>query len=468
MRKILLALVALIVLGGAAAAVFAVQYRPDRAVRVATEYIAHTLCTAAFVSNLDPDQVYREALRPARGIRLLNRGIRYNVDKLRKEVTVDFLRNFDGYAVFRGESGCVIGHDGEYIPPIMDPNRSEEIASVLPDISGPEVVEPKNDKLKAALDRAFAEPEHGPRRHTKAVVVLHNGKIIAERYAPEINVDTSLLGYSMSKSVVNAFVGILVRQGKLKVDGPAPVDEWKDASDPRHVISIENLMRMTSGLDLDETNSGFDPASQILSLEGDMAGAAARAPLKALPGIRWHYSSPSTLILSRIVKNNVGGQADAVERFARRELFGPLGMKGMTLEFDGAGAPVGSTFFLGRPRDWARFGELYRLDGVVEGKRILPEGWVKWSATPTAESPEGYAAGFWTNQGDSGGAKTRVKEGFPPDSFMAVGALGQRVVIAPSSNLVVVRMGVTQDFSSSDYGVARLVSDVIAAIGNGT
>jgi CubicO group peptidase (beta-lactamase class C family) len=143
-------------------------------------------------------------------------------------------------------------------------------------------------------------------------------------------------------------------------------------------------------------------------------------------------------------------------------------MKGMTLEFDGAGTPVGSTFFVGRARDWARFGELYRLDGVIEGKRILPEGWVKWSATPTVESPEGYAAGFWSNQGDSRGAKARVKEGFPPDSFMAVGALGQRIVIVPSSNLVVVRMGVTQDFSSSDYGVARLVSDVIAAIGNGT
>jgi CubicO group peptidase (beta-lactamase class C family) len=464
MRKILFALLALVVLGGAAAAIAAVQYRPDRAILVATEYIAHTLCTATFVSNLDPDQVYRETLRPARGIRVLNRGIRYNVDKLRKEVTVDFMRNFDGYAVFRGETGCVIGHDGEYIPPIMDPNRSEEIAAILPDISGPDVVEPKNDKLKAAVDRAFAEPDHGPRRRTKAVVVLHNGKIVAERYAPEINVDTSL----MSKSVINALVGILVRQGKLKLDGPAPVDTWKDASDPRHAITIENLMRMTSGLDLDETNSGFDPGSQILTLEGDMAGAAARAPLKALPGERWHYSSPSTLILSRIVKNNVGGQADAVERFARRELFAPLGMKGMTLEFDGQGTPIGSTYFLGRARDWARFGELYRLDGVVEGKRILPEGWVKWSATPTVESPEGYAAGFWTNRGDSRGAKARVKDGFPADSFMAVGALGQRIVIVPSKNLVVVRMGVTQDFSNSDYGVARLVSDVIAAIGDGS
>src|SRR5579871_4084325 len=467
MRKILLVLSALVVLGGIAAWFAATQYRPDRAIRVGTEYIAHTLCTATFVSGLDPDEFYRETLRPMRGIRVLNRGIRYNVDKLRKEVTVDFLRNFDGYAVYRGETGCVIAHDNEYIPPIMDAARSEEIASVLPDISGSEVVEPKNDKLKAALDRAFAEPDRGPRRHTKAVVVMHDGKIVAERYAPGISVDTSLMGYAMSKSVINALVGILVRQGKLKLDGPAPVDEWKDASDPRHAITIENLMRMTSGLDLDQTDTGFDPGSQILTLEGDVAGASARAPLKALPGMRWSYSSPSTLILSRIIKNNVGGQADAVERFARRELFAPLGMK-MTMEFDGQGTPLGSTFFLGRARDWARFGELYLLDGVIEGKRILPEGWVKWSASPTVESEAGYAAGFWTNRGDSRGATARVKQGYPADSFMAVGALGQRTVIVPSSNLVVVRMGVTQDFGNADYGVGRLVSDVITALANGS
>lgn len=465
MRKILFGVLALVIVVLIGAAGAAVRFRLDRAISAATESIAHQLCTVTFVSNIDPDAYYREAIAPARGFRVLNRGIRYDVDKLRKEVTVDFLRNFGGYAVYRGETGCVIAHEGEYIPPIMDAARNEEIAAVLPDIAGPDVVEPKNDKLKAALDRAFAEPDHGPRRHTKAVVVLHKGRIVAERYAPGIKLDTSLLGYSMSKSVVNAMVGILVRQGKLKVDGPAPVDEWKDASDPRHVISIENLMRMTSGLDLDETNTGFDIASQIMTLEGDMAGAAARAPLKALPGNRWHYSSPSTLILSRIVKNNTGG-ADGVERFARRELFAPLGMKAMTLEFDGQGTPFGSTFFLGRARDWARFGELYRLDGVIEGKRILPEGWVKWSTTPTVESPEGYAAGFFTNQGDSRGAKARVKDGFPADSFFAQGALGQRTVIVPSSNLVVVRMGVTQDFSNADYGVARLVSDVIAAVGN--
>jgi hypothetical protein len=468
MRKIVLGFTAFVLLAIALAAFAAVRYRPDRAIMVATEYMAHMLCTATFVSGLDPDQFYREALAPTRGIRWLHRGISYEVDRLRKEATVDFFGSFEGYAVFRGETGCVIAHDGEYIPPIMDATRTEQIASVLPDIAGDKVVEPDNAKLKAALDAAFAEPARPPYRHTKAVVVLHNGKVIAERYAPEIGLDTKLFGFGMSEAVTNALVGILVRNGKLTVDGPAPVGEWKNASDPRHAITIENLMRMTSGLDLDETDRGFDRGSQILTLEGNAGWAAERSELRALPGMRWFYSGPSTMILSRIVKNNTGG-ADGVERFARRELFAPLGITTMTLEFDGDGTPLGSSSFLASARDWARLGQLYLLDGVVEGKLILPTGWVKWSAEPTVESNLGYAAGFWTNRGDSPGAKTRVKLGMPVDSFMASGKYGQRLIIVPSAKLVIVRMGFSEDYPNFDIqGAAKLVSDVIAAIGNGS
>src|SRR5947207_4661979 len=373
-RRILLALGAVIVIALVVAIVAAVHYRLDRAIQVATSSIAKTLCSAAFVSNLDPDQLYREALQPSPGIRRLNRGIRYNVDRLRKEVTADFFGMLEGYAVFRGETGCIVAHENEYIAPIMDATKNEVIAPLLPDIGDQQTIEPANDRLRAALDRAFDATDRGSHRWTKAIVVLHNGKIIGERYAPGINVDTKMPGYSMSKSVVNAMVGILVKQGKLTVDGPAPVGEWKEASDPRHAISIENLMRMTSGLDLDETSSGFDPSEQIQYLEGDMAGAAVRAKMIAPPGMRWHYSSPSTLIVCRIVKGTVGGQADSVLQFARRELFAPLGIKTMTMEFDGAGTPVGSTYFFASTRDWARFGQLYLRDGGVGGNLILPEG----------------------------------------------------------------------------------------------
>ena len=229
--------------------------------------------------------------------------------------------------------------------------------------------------------------------------MLHDGRVVAERYAPGYGIDTPLLGWSMTKSVINALVGILVRQGRLSVAGPAPVPAWRDPSDPRHAITVEQLMRMTSGLALDETNTGFDPSSRMLSTEPDMAGFAESASLQAPPGTRYHYSSPSTLILSRIVRDAVGGRAEDVRRFAARELFAPLGMRGVTLEFDAAGTPVGSSYMYATARDWARFGLLYANDGVAGGRRILPEGWVGYSASPTPGSRDGYGAGFFTNRG---------------------------------------------------------------------
>ena len=334
-----------------------------------------------------------------------------------------------------------------------------------PDIAGPAVVDPASEPLRAALDRVFAEPPGEPVRGTKAVVVVHDGRVVAERYAPGYGLDTPMLSWSMNKSVVNALTGVLVRQGRLAVGAPAPVPAWRDPSDPRHAITVEQLMRMTSGLALDETNTGFDPASRMLFLEPDMAGFAQTAALAAPPGTRYHYSSPSTLILSRIIRDAVGGRAEDVRRFAERELFAPLGMRGVTLEFDATGTQVGSTYMYATARDWARFGQLYAADGVAGGRRILPEGWVDYSASPTAGSRDGYAAGFFTNRGESEFARLRVRGGMPADSFFASGTQGQRIVVAPARRLVVVRLGRSQDWETFDIrGLIRLVADVDRAL----
>src|SRR5262249_14341438 len=162
-----------------------------------------------------------------------------------------------------------------------------------------------------------------------------------------------------------------VRQGKLTLTAPAPVSAWRNPSDPRHAITVEHLLRMTSGLNLDETNSGFDPSSRMLFTQPDMAAFAESAKLSASPGTRHHYSSPRTMILARIVTDAVGGKAEDVRRLAETELFGPLGMRGVTLEFDAAGTPIGSTYMYATARDWARFGLLYANDGMAVGRRIL-------------------------------------------------------------------------------------------------
>jgi CubicO group peptidase (beta-lactamase class C family) len=457
MRKLLLGVLLLAVVA-TGASVFVL--RPGRALRVATGTVVHTLCSEVFVAGLDPGPAFREIFGSMPGIRHIPL-LRYHVDTAKKDVTATVAGRFASRAAYQDGLGCAIVYGGTANP---TPDAREE-GSARPagesDIAGPSLVEPADEKLRDALDRAFAEPAGGPPRGTKAVVVLHDGRVVAERYAPGYGIDTPLLGWSMTKSVVNALAGILVRQGRLSVAGRAPVPAWRDPSDPRHAITVEQLMRMTSGLALDETNTGFDPSSRMLFTEPDMAGFAESAPLAAPPGTRYHYSSPSTLILSRIVRDAAGGQAEDVRRFAARELFTPLGMRGVTLEFDAVGTPVGSSYMYATARDWARFGLLYANDGVAGGRRILPEGWVQYSASPTPGSRDGYGAGFFTNRGESDFGRLRVRGGMPADSFFASGTQGQRIVIAPAERLVVVRLGRSQDWETFDIrGLIRLVAEV--------
>jgi hypothetical protein len=332
---------------------------------------------------------------------------------------------------------------------------------LLDEIAGPAVVEPSDSGLKAALDHAFEEPATPPFRRTKAVVVVHDARVIAERYADGIGIDTPLLGFSMAKSVVNALIGIMTQKGLVSPSLPAPIAEWHGASDPRREIEVEHLMRMTSGLALDETNSGFDASSRMVYLHDDTAAFATRAALIAPPGTRWAYSSPTTQLLARIIREGVGGPEKTLA-FAWRELFNPLGMRNVTVEFDAAGTMLGSTYMLASARDWARFGLLYLNDGMIGGKRILHEDWVDFCAAATLGTD--YGAGFWTNRSEHEHAKARVRLGVPRDAFFASGDLGQRIVIIPSQRLVIVRLGDSVDPTGDMRGLARLVKEVIEVV----
>jgi CubicO group peptidase (beta-lactamase class C family) len=437
-------------------------YRPDRAIRVATGSVAHNVCSKSFVSGLDPQTVFAETTDRA-GVRRLRWGLRYHLDRTAQTVDASLAGLFNNRAAFHDGFGCVLlrGPNEPYLlKSDLAALKLPKSPPLLAEIAGPTLVEPSDPALKAALDHAFEEPAAPPFRRTKAVVVVHNGTVIAERYADGIGIDTPLLGFSMTKSVVNALIGILTQQGLVTPSMPAPIPEWRAATDPRHEIEVEHLMRMTSGLALDETNSGFDPSSQMLYLHNDMAGFAVQAAIIAPPGTRWAYSSPTTLLLARIVRDAVGGPEQTLA-FAWRELFNPLGMRTVTLEFDGAGTLQGSTYMLASARDWARFGLLYLNDGVVGGKRILHEDWVDFSAAATLDTD--YGAGFWTNRSEHEDAKGRVRLGIPRDAFFASGDLGQRIVIMPSQHLVVVRLGDSVDPTGDIRGLGRLVKEVIEA-----
>jgi CubicO group peptidase (beta-lactamase class C family) len=228
------------------------------------------------------------------------------------------------------------------------------------------------------------------------------------------------------------------------------------------------LLRHTAGLALGSSlqaniGSALEPVNRMKFVEDDMAACAESAALETAPGRTWNYHDGNYLVLSQLIRDATGGRPADVLRFAQRELFAPLGMNHVTLQFDGAGTLEGSSQMLASARDWARFGQLYLNDGVVGGKRILPVGWVNYSAAPTPGAFVGYGAGFWTNLGDSKGAAYRIQQGWPRDAFYAKGSIGQYVIVIPSEHLVIVRFGRTANWPLDADGVSRLVAEIVAA-----
>jgi CubicO group peptidase (beta-lactamase class C family) len=435
--------------------------------RVVTGFVSHTLCSAAFVSRVDPDEVFSETMKAMPGVGMIGWAIDYKIDRDRKEVTATVFGAVRSRAVYRNGLGCLVENGEGPIDASLPPSETPRQPRLLPEIAGAALVDPVNPDLKLALDRAFTEPDQPPFRRTKAVVVVKDGHVVAERYAPGYGIDTPMLGYSATKSVISALTGILVRDGKLAVNEPAPVAAWQDPADPRHAITIDHLLRHSSGLAMGSSlnaslASAFDRVNQMKFIERDMAGVAEGSGLETEPGSAWNYHDGNYVVLSRLIRDASGGHAADVLRFARQELFEPLGMRGVTLEFDATGTPEGSSQMLAPARDWARFGLLYLDDGVIGGERILPEGWVAYSASLTPNAWVGMGAGFWTNRGDSKGSRYRTALGMPGDAFYASGVLGQYVIIVPSQRLVIARFGI----SGNQYdiaGVSRLVADVIAA-----
>ena len=420
-------------------------YRPDKALRVAVGLTAHDLCSATFVSGLDPDLYFAEALARRPGYRLLAKHMQYEVNREKNRVDARFgqiLRR----AVFVPGRGCLLTLDGTEPSAPLRPEPAS--LPVLPEIAPPEVVQAKDPTVRAGLDQLFTDTDPKHPRQVKAVVVVHDGKVIAERYAEGFGVSTPINGWSVSKSVINALRGVMVRDGRLSMDAPAQIPLWRLPGDPRGQITLDQLERMDSGLSVDEDNSGFDVSSQILFTERDTVKAAVNRPLKRQPGSAFVYGSPNTLILARILENANGHTPEGFLRFARRELFEPLGMDHVTVEFDGVGTPLGSSYILAPARSWARFGWLYANDGMAGKVRILPQGWIDYSRRATHGS--NYAAGFWTNSGDAPEAAGRIRGGFPKDGFYASGALGQRLYILPRQHLVIARFGYSPD---EDQGI---------------
>lgn len=295
------------------------------------------------------------------------------------------------------------------------------------------------DKARFArlMDAAFGENPSAELGETFGTVIVKGGKLVHEQYAPDYGPDRTCPSWSKAKSITHALVGVLVGDGKIDIHAPADVPEWAAPGDPRGRITLDLLLRMSSGLVFREDYVPEHPSDVIAMLWGegkdDTAHFAASFALAHEPGSHWSYASGTTNIVSRCAARAAGASGPDFHRFMRERLFDPLGMKSPTPKFDKAGTFIGSSFCFCRPRDFARFGLLYLRGGIWEGKRLLPEGWADYARTPTwqqagAEAP--YGAHWWL--GLAG-----------PGSFSANGFEGQYTVLIPELDMVLVRNGKT-------------------------
>ncbi len=289
------------------------------------------------------------------------------------------------------------------------------------------------------LQRAASPDLSDPLGETHAFLIAHRGKLVFEYYPDGVTHSDTQKSWSMAKSITQALVGIAVRKGLLNIHDRAPVPEWSSLDDPRHEITWDQLLRMSSGLDWIEEYVPGQPSDVIEMLFGDNALAdtgayAANKPLAYPVGSHWCYSSGTTNIIARALSQVLGGGFGAIRDFMFTELFDKIGMTSPKPVLDKVGTFVGSSFCYCTPRDFARLGYLYLRDGIWDGDRILPEGWVDYARTPTPvpeAEPLGYGAHWWL--GLCG-----------PASFSANGFQGQYTIVIPDLDMVMVRHGLSE------------------------
>ena len=322
------------------------------------------------------------------------------------------------------------------------------------------VVAERNPELEAALDRAFAagEPDEVVANlGTRGVVIVKDGELVAERYADGFDASTPQLGWSMSKSVTSLMTGMLVKQGVVSLADDHLRPEW---TDERADITVENLLRMDSGIRWDETYDLGTPITRMLYLEPDMGSYVASLPLAHAPGEVQQYSSGSTTLLCSVLAARTGAGAD----LPRQTIFPALGLSSAVFEPDATGTPVCSSYLWATPRDWAAIGQFALQDGEWNGEQLLPEDWVAQSLTVTdtgVSDDPGYGMGWRTNVLPDGSLRW---PSLPEDTFYASGHDGQKVIVVPSEGLVVVRMGFTPALDDGPSEV-QIVEDAIAALG---
>jgi len=356
--------------------------------------------------------------------------------------------------ICRDGLGCVLINDGYNASDVIPKPHRHRING---DLAFPYGDRPANDTLfenvdytmlKSALDSAFTRPE---KQKTRTVLVAYKNHIIAERYVDGFDPTTPILGWSMTKSVLATLYGILAYNKKIDLTHPAPIALWN--GDERKNITLDNLLRMQSGLAWDEDYSSISDVTRMLFLEADMSQEQMKKKAIAAPGEVWNYSSGTTNLLSGLLRKQFKTEQEYVD-FPYSALIDKIGMHSMLIETDMVGNFVGSSYGWASTRDWAKFGLLYLNNGLWNGKQLFDASWVHYVTEPTLHSNGTYGAHFWLN---ANGKYPDV----PRDLYSANGYEGQYVFIIPSKDLVIVRTGLAED---PDFELNRFLKDVVNCI----
>jgi CubicO group peptidase (beta-lactamase class C family) len=425
---------------------------------------AQVACGAVFVSGFATAQAEQDVTRLAAPI---TQGIEYKIDRNAHMLTAS-KSGVARTALYRPGLGCTLLVDTD-----AQTLQKQAVGVAAPKAKARGAVWPAGDRVESpapanvdtaalarALDDALRDETPAGEIDTRALVVVHGGRIIGERYANGYSQDTRFLGWSSSKSVTAALVGTLVTDGKLTLDAAASVPAWQGADDPRHAITLRHLLTMSSGTDFREGVYGPGDDSTVMLFErGDMAGYAATKPAAHAPDSVFSYSSGTTNILARIVFDATGGTVQASEAYARRRLFEPAGMSSAVFERDGSGVVVGSSYFYATARDWARFGLLHLNRGEINGHRLLSPEWVDFVRAPS-KADDQYGGQFWRNDLKADGA--RRYPGVPEDAYFALGHNTQIVAVIPSRDTVIVRLGWTT--GQGRFDMNRHFAAILAAL----
>jgi len=412
--------------------------------RIGVGYMTKVTCSEVFVADrLEADVLANDF----HGIDPLLAMVSLDID-VNERVVKGSLYGLGKSAAYHSGLGCTLSPKGRL-------DRVEVYRDIAPETASlPTYID---QDVQIAVEAFFAGAKPNDNAVNRGVLVLQNGVVIGEGYGDGFTRDTPQQSWSMAKSVTQALYGIASKQGLVSIDETDLFPEWE--KDERANISVNDLLHMSSGLYFLEDYA--DPTSsvtQMLFKSRDMGGRAAQEPLAHPPGTYWEYSSGTTNILSKLLRQRIEASGQNYHGFPAKELFDKIGMRKATFEADASGTFIGSSFIYATARDWARLGELYRNDGVWESTPILPKGWVDYAREPALDTTPYYGAQWWLNQD-----QMRLPD-MPKDIYFMGGHDGQYVIVVPSKNAVIVRLGLNRPPASFEKDILPLIQGIHEAL----